>query len=190
MRELEEKILSEGKVFPGNVLKVSNFLNHRIDIAFSNRMGEEIARLFEKEKITKVFTIEASGIALAFAAGLHLNCPMVFAKKNTTSNLQADLYSTMVHSFTHNKDYCVVVSKEVLKAEDRILIIDDFLANGEALNGLIDLCHQAGATVAGCCVAIEKCFQGGGDALRAKGIRVEALAGIESMSDTSITFRK
>ena len=188
MKELEEKILKEGKVYPGNILKVSSFLNHRIDTDFIMKMGEEIARLYEGAGVNKILTIEASGIAIAFAAASKMHVPVVFAKKNTTSNLNADLYSAPVHSFTHNKDYNVVVSREFLGTEDCLLIVDDFLANGEALIGLRSIASQAGAEIAGAAIAIEKAFQGGGDKLRAEGMRIESLARIESMTDTSIKF--
>lgn len=189
MKALEEKILKEGKVYPGNILKVSSFLNHRIDADFVMEMGAEIARLFEGSGVNKILTIEASGIAIAFAAASQMHVPFVFAKKNNTKNLNADLYSTVVHSFTHGKDYNVVVSKEFLGPEDKVLIIDDFLANGAALIGLTDIVKQAGAECVGAAIAIEKGFQGGGDKLRAEGMRIESLALIESMTDTDITFR-
>lgn len=189
MRELEKKILEEGKVFPGNILKVSSFLNHRIDVDFIMKMGEEIARLYEGQKINKILTIEASGIAIAVGAAAYMHVPVVFAKKNNTKNLNADLYTSMVHSFTHDKDYHIVVSKEYLSEEDNLLIVDDFLANGAALKGLMDIASQAGASVEGAAIAIEKGFQHGGDELREKGMRIESLAVIDSMSDTEITFR-
>lgn len=190
MRLMEEKILTEGKVLPGGILKVGSFLNQQIDTAFLHQIGDEIARLFGGEGITKVLTIEASGIAIAAAAGISLGVPMVFAKKHKTSNVDGSVYTSSVHSFTHNTNYTIVVSRDYLLPEDKVLLVDDFLANGQALNGLMDLVRQAGAEVAGVSVAIEKGFQGGGDALRAKGIRVESLAVIDAMDDTGITFRK
>ena len=190
MREMEEKILKEGKVLPGGILKVGSFLNQQIDTDFLREMGKEIARLYGDSDVNKILTIEASGIAIAAAAGMELGVPVVFAKKHKTSNVDGSIYSTRVHSFTHNEDYNVVVSRDYLLPGDRVLLIDDFLANGKALEGLIDLVTQAGAEVAGIAVAIEKCFQGGGDEIRSRGIRVEALAAIESMSDTTIVFRK
>lgn len=188
MHKMEEKIRREGKVLPGGILKVGNFLNQQIDTAFLEEMGDEIAELYEGCGVTKILTIESSGIAIAAAAGISMNVPMVFAKKHKTSNVDGEIYSTTVHSFTHNTDYHVVVSHDYLLPEDRVLLVDDFLANGHALRGLVDLVHQAGAEVVGAAVAIEKKFQGGGDAIREEGIRVEPLACIESMSDDSITF--
>lgn len=188
MKALEEKILAEGTVLPGNILKVGSFLNHQIDASFVMQMGAEIKRLFDGLGINKILTIETSGIPIAFAAAVAMDVPLLFAKKHKSSNLSADLYSTVVHSYTHNSDYTVVVSKEFLNKDDNVLIIDDFLANGKALLGLIDLVKQADATLIGAAVAIEKRFQNGGNALRESGIRVEALASVESMSDESLTF--
>ena len=190
MKALEEKILAEGQVFPGNILKVSSFLNHQLDVDFLMLMGEEIARLYKDTKIDKILTIEASGIAIAVAAAAHMHLPVVFAKKNKTTNILADVYSSRVMSFTHNTEYQVVVSKEHLKEGENILIIDDFLAIGNALNGLMDIVSQSGGKTAGIAIAIEKGFQKGGDKLREQGIRVESLAIIDGMDDNSITFRE
>lgn len=190
MKALEEKILKEGKVLPGQILKVGSFLNHRLDVEFIMEMGKEIARIFSDTKVTNILTIETSGIPIAVAAAAAMHVPVVFAKKNKTGNLDGDLYKTVVHSYTHGTDYNVVVSREHINSEDSVLIIDDFLANGKALEGLIDIVEQAGATLAGCSCAIEKGFQQGGDNLRKKGIRVESLAIVESMDNTSVTFRK
>lgn len=189
MKRLEEKILKEGKVYDGGILKVGSFLNQQIDSDFMMEIGEEIARLYKNENITKVITVEASGIAIALAAGAALHVPAVFAKKHSTSNIRSEVYSTVVYSFTHEKHYNIVVSKEYIGSEDRVLIVDDFLARGNALEGLIDIVSQAGAELKGCAVAIEKGFQGGGDELRSKGIRVEALALIDEMSPDAIKFR-
>lgn len=189
MRLMEEKILKEGKVLPGQILKVGNFLNQQIDTKFLRAIGEEIARLFADAGVTKVLTIEASGIAIAAAVGMAMDVPMVFAKKNKTSNVDGYVYSTLVHSYTHGTDYNVVVSCDYLTADDRVLIVDDFLANGAALRGLCELVKQAGATLCGAATAIEKGFQGGGDALRAEGVRVESLAIIEEMDKDKIIFR-
>lgn len=189
MKALEEKIVNEGSVLPGHILKVGSFLNQRIDVDFMMQMGKEIAGLFADEKITKVLTIEASGIAFAFAIAAQLGVPMTFAKKHSSANVGKDIYSTVVHSYTHNKDYTIVISKDYLSAEDRILIADDFLACGNALNGLIALSEEAGAEVVGCAIAIEKGFQGGGDKLRARGVRVESLAIVDSMTDSEVAFR-
>ena len=189
MKALEEKILKEGTVLPGNILKVASFLNHKLDVDFIMEMGKEIARIFADEKITKILTVETSGIAIAMGAAAAMHVPVVFAKKHKSGNLSGQMYKTVVHSYTHGVDYTIVVSCEFLDENDKILIVDDFLANGKALNGLIDIVGQAGATVVGCSCAIEKGFQGGGDALREQGIRVESLAIVESMSDDSLTFR-
>lgn len=189
MKRLEEKILKEGKVYDGGILKVGSFLNQQIDSDFMMEIGEEISRLFKNENITKVITVEASGIAIALAAGAALHVPAVFAKKHSTSNIRSEVYSTVVYSFTHEKHYNIVVSKEYIGSDDRVLIVDDFLARGNALEGLIDIVSQSGAELIGCAVAIEKGFQGGGDELRSKGIRVEALALIDEMSPDAIKFR-
>ena len=189
MKALEERILKDGKVLPGHVLKVGNFLNHQIDTPFMMEMGKEIARIFEADKPTKILTIEASGIALGMAAAAAMDLPLVFAKKKKSINVEDDLYSTIVHSYTHNIDYRVVVSKENLLAGERILIVDDFLANGCAIRGLMDLVAQAGGKVVGCTTAIEKGFQGGGDQLRAEGVKVESLAIVDEMTDHSLKFR-
>ncbi len=189
MKLMEEKILQEGKVLSGGILKVGNFLNQQIDTAFLREMGEEIARLYQDQGVTKVLTIEASGIAIAAAAGMALNVPMVFAKKNRTSNVDGQVYTAQVYSFTHNTNYHIVVSREYIQPEDKVLLVDDFLANGHALKGLIAMVEQAGAKLAGVAVAIEKGFQGGGDSLRAKGVRVESLAIVDAMDGENITFR-
>ena len=188
MRMMEEMILREGVVLPGGVLKVGSFLNQQIDIAFLRELGREIARLYEGCGVNKILTVEASGIAVATAAALEMGVPMVFAKKHKTSNVDGSTWSTPVHSYTHGLDYDMVVSRDYLRAGDRCLLVDDFLANGAALRGLISLVKTAGASLAGAAVAIEKRFQGGGDALRAEGIRVESLAMIESMENGSIRF--
>lgn len=190
MKALEDKILKEGTVLAGNILKVGSFLNHKLDVDFIMEMGKEIARLFSDCKVTKILTIETSGIAIAVGAAAQMHIPVVFAKKNKTGNLSGELYTTVVHSYTHGTDYNVVVSKEFLSSDDRILIIDDFLANGKALLGLIDIVNQAGATLVGASCAIEKGFQQGGDKLREQGIRVESLAIIESMDNGCLAFRK
>ncbi len=189
MKALEEKILKDGTVLPGNILKVGSFLNHQIDAPFMMEMGREIARLFADANVTRILTIETSGIPLAFAAAVALNVPLVFAKKNRSSNLSGDICTAIVHSYTHNTDYTVVVEKQYLHAGDRVLLVDDFLANGKALEGLGKIVTSAGAEVVGAAVAIEKGFQKGGDLLRSQGLRVESLALIESMDDHSVTFR-
>lgn len=189
MRQLEEMILREGQVLPGDVLKVGSFLNQNIDTNLLTQMGEEVARLFGGCGVNKILTIEASGIAIAASAGMAMGVPVLFAKKHRTSNVDGSVYSTVVHSFTHNEDYNVVVSRDYLTSDDRVLLIDDFLANGQALHGLIDLVDQAGAELIGVAIAIEKCFTGAGDAFRAKGVRLESLAAIESMSENEVVFR-
>lgn len=188
MKLLEDRILKNGVVKTGNVLKVDSFLNHQMDIELFNEMGKEWKRLFADEKITKILTIESSGIGLAVIAAQYFGVPVVFAKKSQTLNLDGDLYTTKVESFTHGRVYDVVVSKKFIKEEDNVLIIDDFLANGNALLGLAHIVEQAGAHVAGIGIGIEKRYQGGGDMMRAKGYKVESLALIESMSENDIIF--
>ena len=189
MRQLEERIITDGKVLPGGVLKVGSFLNHCIDTKLLGDMAAEIASLYKDAGVTKILTIEASGIAIAAAAGMALGVPVVFAKKHRTTNVEGSVYMTIIHSFTHNEDYHVVVSRDYLSSSDKVLLVDDFLANGKALAGLMDLCDQAGAELAGIAIAIEKCFTGAGDRLREQGIKLESLAMIESMSEDGITFR-
>lgn len=190
MEQLKQRILEDGIVKPGNVLKVDSFLNHQIDVALINTLGAEFARRFAGTPINKILTIEASGIGIAcITAQYFANAPVVFAKKSKTLNLDGDLYHARVESFTHQTVNDVVVSKKFLAPGDHVLIIDDFLANGCALEGLIDIIAQAGATLAGCGIVIEKGFQGGGDRLRERGIRIESLAIIESMSNDILTFR-
>lgn len=189
MKALEEKIQKDGQVFPGNILKVSSFLNHQIDVDFLMEMGDEIAHLFSNSGANKILTIESSGIAIAVAAAAQLHVPVVFAKKSKSKNVTGNVYSAEIYSFTHGNVNTAVVSCDVLSSEDRILIVDDFLAEGNALVGLKKIIAQAGAECVGAAIAIEKGFQGGGDALRAQGMRVESLAIIESMTDDSIVFR-
>lgn len=186
---MEEKIVSEGKVYPGGILKVGSFLNHQLDCGFLKEVADEIARLYKDEKITKVLTVESSGIALAVLVGMSLGVPAVFAKKHKTSNLSGDVYSATVHSFTHGVDYNIVIEKAYLNSSDRVLLVDDFLAGGNALKGLLSICADASAAVAGAGIAIEKCFQNGGDELRKKGFRIESMAMIEHMDETSVKFR-
>lgn len=190
IRALEERILAQGKVLPGEILKVGDFLNQQIDPNLLMQMGEEIARLYKDAGITKILTIESSGIAVAFAAGYAMNVPVVFAKKHASINLSDDILTSQVYSYTHQKTYDIVVSSSYITSDDTVLIVDDFLAKGNALKGLIEITDKAGASLAGAAIAIEKGFQGGGDALRAQGIRVESLAIIESMSDDALTFRQ
>ncbi|MBE6794337.1 MAG: xanthine phosphoribosyltransferase [Ruminococcaceae bacterium] len=182
MKLLEERILKEGKVLSGNVLKVDGFLNHRIDVELLNEMGKEFARLYKNDDVNKILTIEASGIGIACIAAQHFSCPVVFAKKSKTTNISEDFYCVDVDSFTHKTTNKVIVSKEYLCEDDRVLVIDDFLANGCALRGLIKLIKDAGATLVGCGIAIEKGFQHGGKEIRNDGIRVESLAVVNSMN--------
>ena len=191
MKLLEERIRKDGTVKAGNVLKVDSFLNHQMDIDLFNEMGKEWARLFADRKITKILTVEASGIGIACVAAQHFHVPVVFAKKSQSVNIDGEVYSTKIESFTHKRVYDVIVSKKFLHPEDHILIIDDFLAKGCALEGLIDIVNKAGASVEGVGIAVEKGFQKGGDLIRSKGIRVESLAIVESMDDKTgeITFR-
>ena len=188
MKELEERIRLQGTVKPGNVLKVDAFLNHQCDVELFDHMGAAWAEHFAGKTINKILTIEASGIALAIMTGLEFGCPVVFAKKSKSRNISDSVYSVEVESFTHGNTNTVIVSKEYLKPSDRILITDDFLATGAALVGLRALAEQAGASVVGAGIAIEKAFQGGGDRMRAEGMRVESLAKIASMSDDGLVF--
>ena len=190
MKFLEERILAEGRILPGPVLKVSSFLNHQMDPDLMMSLGAEIANRFQGDAVTKILTIESSGIAIAIAAGAHMHVPVLFAKKHRTSNVSGVLYQTLVHSYTHGTDYTVVVEREYLKETDRVLIVDDFLANGAAVEGLCDLIRQAGATAVGAAIAIEKGFQEGGRKLRASGMRVESLAIVDQMDENGIRFRE
>lgn len=190
MEKLKERIIAEGVVFPGNILHVGSFLNQRIDTTLAKEMAKEIVRIYMGCNITAVVTMEASGIALAFAVASVLTIPLVFAKKNKTANLGNNLLTSNIHSYTHQKDYIASLDADFLTLEDTVLIVDDFLANGEAIRGMIDLINQSGAKLIGCAIAIEKGFQGAGDRLRSEGIRVESLAIIESMSkEDGIVFR-
>lgn len=188
MRELEERIRRDGIVEDGDVLKVDSFLNHQMDVELFAAMGREWARLFAEEGVNKILTIEASGIGIACVAAQQFGVPVVFAKKSRTKNIAGDVYRVEVPSFTHGGVSDVIVSKRFLGPADRLLLIDDFLANGAVLEGLLELARQAGALVVGAGVAVEKAFQPGGDRLRAKGLRVESLARIQSMSPGHIEF--
>ncbi len=192
MQLLEDRIIIDGKVFSGNVLKVDSFLNHQIDVELLDKVGLEIKKLFGDVNVTKVLTIEASGIGVGCMVAKHFNCPLLFAKKSKTLNIKGDVYTSKVESFTHQCTYDIIVSKDFLNENDTVLIVDDFLAKGNALIGLIDIVNQSGANLAGCAIAIEKGYQGGGDKLRAQGIRVESMAIIDEMDDTTgkIIFRK
>lgn len=182
MKLLEDRILKDGHIGADNVLKVDSFLNHQIDVNFVCELGKEFYRLFKDENITKILTIEASGIGIACLAAQYFGVPVVFAKKTKTINIYSNTYNATVHSYTHKKDYDIVVSKEFLSKEDNVLIIDDFLAKGSALTALLMLIEKAGAKTAGAGIVIEKAYQGGGNLVRDMGIRVESLAKIKSIS--------
>ncbi len=191
MKLLEDRIRKDGVVKTGNILKVDSFLNHQMDVELFNKMGEEFKRLYADAPITKILTIEASGIGIACIAAQHFHVPVVFAKKSQSVNLDGEMYTAKIESFTHKRTYDVIVAKKFISPDDHILIIDDFLANGCACLGLIDIIRSAGATVEGVGIAVEKGFQKGGELIRKQGIRVESLAIIERMDDVTgeITFR-
>lgn len=189
MKLLEDRIVKEGTVLPGNIVKVGSFLNHRIDVDLLLAMGEEVKRLYEGTRITKILTVEASGIAIATAFAVVMHLPVVFAKKYKTTNVSGEILTAQVHSYTHNSEYTMTVESKYIDKDDEVLLVDDFLANGEALNGLCTIVEKAGAHVAGCAIAIEKGFQHGGDKLREEGLRIESLALIDSIEDGIIHFR-
>ncbi len=187
---LEQKIINDGVALDGNVLKVDSFLNHQIDVSFMDKLGREFARLFSGLSATKILTIEASGIALACAAAKFLELPVVFAKKGSRANIGTDVYFAASYSYTHKSEYIMAVSQKYLSPCDKVIIIDDFLAKGNALRGLISIVNQAGSEVLGIGIAIEKAFEGGGDALRQEGFNLRSLAVVESMDNGNIVFRK
>ena len=187
---LEDRISKCGKVYKGNILNVGSFLNHQVDVELLMEMGKEVQRLYEGTEITKIVTVESSGIAIATAFAAVMKVPMVFAKKHGAMNLSNELYSSRVHSYTHNNDYNMVIEKKFITKDDSVLLVDDFLAVGAALNGLIDIVKQSGAKLAGCAIAIEKGFQPGGDEIRARGIRVDSLVIIDKMDNNTVTFRR
>ena len=191
MQLLKDRIRKDGVIKEGNVLKVDSFLNHQMDIALINEMGKEFRRRFPDESINKILTIEASGIGIACITAQYFNCPVVFAKKTQSINIDGEVYSTKIKSFTHGRTYDVIVKKAFLSPEDNILIIDDFLANGCALMGLLELTEKAGAAVEGIGIAVEKGFQQGGELIRSKGIQLESLAIVDAMDSATgeITFR-
>ena len=192
MNFLEERILKDGIVKPNNVLKVDSFLNHQMDIALMNEIGKEFYARFKDLPINKILTIEASGIAIAYAVAQQFGVPLLFAKKSKSINIAGDIYTAEVESFTHKNRNTIVVSKQFLSSEDRVLIIDDFLANGCALQGLISIVDQAGGTVEGIGIAVEKGFQMGGQIIRNLGYRLESLAIVESMDHITgqVVFRQ
>ncbi len=183
LKLLEERIRKDGVVRGTEVLKVDSFLNHQIDVELLDEIGKELFRLYGDCNVTKILTIEASGIGIACVVAQHFGVPVVFAKKNKTKNIAGDVYTSQVESFTHGRVYDIMVSKDFLHAEDRVLLIDDFLANGAALQGLIKLVRDAGATLVGAGICIEKAFQPGGDMIRSMGVRVESLARIKSLDE-------
>lgn len=188
MELLERKILSEGTVLPGNILKVDSFLNHQVDAFLMSEIGKEFAKRFENEGVTKILTIESSGIAPAVMAALQMNVPMVFARKRKSLTLINDLITAEVHSFTKKENSEISVSSKYLTADDRVLIIDDFLAMGQAAHGLIQIVEKANASVAGIGIVIEKSFQDGGQLLRDSGYKVESLARIQSLENGKVRF--
>lgn len=191
MQLLKDRIRKDGKIKEGNVLKVDSFLNHQMDVKLFQEIGKEFKRRFEGEEITKILTIEASGIGIACVAAEVFDVPVVFAKKTQTKNIAGDVYTTKVESFTHGRVYDIIVSREFLGKGDKVLLIDDFLANGKALEGLAELVKKSGAELVGAGVVIEKGFQVGGDIIRTKGIHLESLAIVESMDEKTgeVVFR-
>ena len=191
MELLKKKIIDEGEIYEGNILKVDCFLNHQIDIPFMREIGKEFYRLFKDCGVNKILTIEASGIAIASMVAQEFECPLLFAKKTKTKNIAGDVLTTTVESYTHGTTYTIMVSERFLGKGDKVLIVDDFLAIGNALNGLIELVNNSGAELAGCGVVIEKGYQGGGDKLREQGVKLESLAIVESMEHETgeIVFR-
>ena len=191
MQLLKDRIRKDGKIKEGNVLKVDSFLNHQMDVKLFQEIGKEFKRRFADEEITKILTIEASGIGIACVAAEVFDVPVVFAKKTQTKNIAGDVYTTKVESFTHGRVYDIIVSKEFLAKGDKVLLIDDFLANGKALEGLAELVTKSGAELVGAGVVIEKGFQVGGDIIRSKGIHLESLAIVESMDEKTgeVVFR-
>ena len=188
MKLLEDKIRSEGRIIDGRIIKVDGFLNHRLDVGFIDRIAEEFYNRYKDCGVNKIMTIESSGIAIAVLTARYFNVPVVFSKKHKSENISDDFYSARVTSFTHNNTYTAVISKEYLSSYDKVLIIDDILAQGEALRGMISMCSQAGAEIVGAGIAIEKAFQPGGEQIRAMGIRVESLARIKSMTENDVIF--
>ena len=189
MELLKQRILTDGVVKEGNILKVDSFLNHQIDIDLLNEVGKEFYRLFGGEDLTKIVTIESSGIAIAAIAAQYFHLPILFAKKAQSKNIDGEVYSATIRSYTHGNDYTAILEKKFLGPADRILILDDFLATGKAQRGLLEIARQAGAAVAGIGIVIEKGFQGGGDALRREGYNLQSLAVVDEMSPQGIVFR-
>lgn len=191
MQILKERIRKDGIIKSGDVLKVDRFLNHQMDVELFTEIGRELKKRFSDCEVNKILTIEASGIGIACIVAQSFGCPVVFAKKNKTKNIAGEVYTSKVESFTHGRVYDIIVSREFLGPDDKVLLIDDFLANGKALEGLIDLVNESGAELVGAGIVIEKGFQRGGDAIRSKGVRLESLAIVESMDEKTgeIVFR-
>lgn len=190
MKELEQRILKDGDILGGDILKVDSFLNHQLDITLLKHIGEAFYEKFKDDKVTKIVTIEASGIAIACFAALKFNVPVVFAKKAQSHNLGNEVYTSKVHSYTYDRDYDITISRKYLSEDDTIVIIDDFMANGLATEGLLDIARQAGAKVAGIGICIEKGFQPGGRRLRDKGYKLVSLAIVDEMKEGEIRFRE
>ena len=189
MQELKNRIVKEGRVLPGNIIKVDGFLNHRIDTQLMGHIAEEFGKHFNMDEVSLILTAEASGIALSAIVASHYHKPMVFAKKAKSDNIEGGLYQSDIFSYTYKKKVTLLVSKEWIRPEDKVLIIDDFMANGEAMRGLCDIVTASGATLVGIGCAVEKGFQGGGDRLRAAGINLKSLAIIESAEPGNVVFR-
>lgn len=189
MKLLEDRIIQDGVFKEGGILKVDSFLNHQMDIELLNEIGKEFARLFKHKEITKILTVEASGIGIACIAAQYFGVPVVFAKKAQSKNLDGDIYTSKVHSYTHDKEYIIRVSKKFVTSQDKILIIDDFLANGKAIIGLMDIIKQSGADLEGCGICIEKGFQEGGDYIRKLGVDLQSLAIIDLNEKGTMIFR-
>ncbi len=190
MQELKERIVNEGKVLPGSIIKVDGFLNHRVDTVLLDHIAEEFGKRFNMDEVTVILTAEASGIALAAIVARHFGKPMIFAKKAKSDNIEGGLYQSDIFSYTYKKKVTLLVSKEWLHAGDKVLVVDDFMANGEAMRGLCDIVEKAGATLVGIGCAVEKGFQGGGDRLRQAGVNLHSLAVIESAEPGRIIFRE
>ena len=190
MQELKDRIVKEGKVLPGNIIKVDGFLNHRIDTELMDHIAEEFGKHFNMDEVTMILTAEASGIALSAIVAQHFHKPMIFAKKAKSDNIEGGLYQSDIFSYTYKKKVTLLVSKEWISSDDKVLVIDDFMANGEAMRGLCDIVTAAGATLVGIGCAVEKGFQGGGDRFRASGIPYKALAVIEKADENGFVFRE
>ena len=190
MQALKERIIKEGKVLPGNIIKVDGFLNHRVDVAFMEQIADEFAKYFDPKEITLILTAEASGIALASICALRFGVPMVFAKKAKSDNIEGGLYQSDIYSYTYQKKVTLIASKDWIKSTDKVLIVDDFMANGEAMRGLCDIVKEAGAELKGIAIAIEKGFQHGGDKLREAGMPIKSLAIIDKANENGFVFRE